>query len=199
MKRLKAAVVIAALSMSLSACSGSAEQSFAGTEVAPPFTVANIEVATASGTPFTFPDDLDHRLNILFFGYTHCPDVCPVVLGSLASGLLRLEPADRAQVAVYFVTSDPKRDSGQKLSKYLMHFDESFVGLRGDIESTAELGKSVGIFVDEGQRLATGGYDPNAHSTYVIGLDGSGHAPVFWNMDTSPSEFAHDIEFMLGS
>jgi len=180
-----------------SSCGRDEDPAFVGTVVDPPFTISGKPLTTTDGKPFSFSDDLDHRMNIVFFGYTRCPDICPAVLGSLASGLLKLDAADRKQVAVYFVTTDPKRDSDAVLERYLGHFDPSFVGLRGNLDDIVDVGKSVGVYVDQGTPIAGGGYDPNAHGTYVIGVERQGDAPVFWGMDTAPSQFAGDLESML--
>lgn len=137
-------------------------------------------------------------MNLIFFGFTNCPDVCPVILGSLAAGLTKLTDEDRDQVDVYFVTSDPERDTNAALERYLKRFDPTFVGLRGDLADISEVGESLGIYVDKGERLPSGGYDPNSHGTYVVAMQRDGSAPAFWGMDTTPSQFAGDIETMLG-
>lgn len=181
-------------------CSGSGQNSneLNATIVEPPFTVASRTLQTTAGEPFSMPGDFRRPLNILFFGYTNCPDICPAVMGSLAVGLLKLDSADRDKVGVYFVTTDPQRDTGAVLDGYLERLDPAFVGLTGALENIAAVGKSVGIYVDEGEQLPSGGYDPNAHSTYVMAVRYDGQAPAFWDMDTSPSQFAADIERLLG-
>ena len=197
MRRLRSGLLVAALLLGLMACSGSDDDEFSAAQLDSPFSISGSGLTTTDGSPFAFPDDLDNRLNIVFFGYTKCPDICPAILGSLARGLLKLDEKDRSQVDVYFVSTDPKRDTAPVIDRYLDHFDADFVGLRGSIESVASLGKTVGVFVDEGQQLPSGGYDPNAHGTYVIGVEQDGQAPVVWDADTAPSQFASDIRFML--
>ena len=71
------------------------------------------------------------RLTLLFFGYTHCPDVCPVHMANLAAVLRQAEPEVRSRVQVVFVTTDPERDTPERLRRWLGAFDPSFVGLVG--------------------------------------------------------------------
>lgn len=197
-RRLVRALLAATLLLTLTACGTTEQIDFTGRTVDPPFTVDATELTSDEGEPVSLgPDDGAKQLRLVFFGYTHCPDICPAVLGSLASGLVKLSEEDRDRVQTYFVTSDPARDTADVLTEYVGRFDPSFRGLRGTIEDVAAVGRSMGIFVDEGEELASGGYDPNSHSTYVVAVGTDGKAPVFWNAETSPSQFAADIEFLL--
>jgi protein SCO1/2 len=83
------------------------------------------------------------------------------------------------------------------LRRYLDRFDPEIVGLRGPIATTAAIAKSVGIYVDDGQQSAERGYDRNGHSAYVIAIDQTQRAPLFWNSETAPFQFAHDIRVLL--
>jgi protein SCO1 len=201
--KLRAWVVglgVVALVLVVSSCGqGSVKEiDFTGRRADPPFTVSNSDLEDTSGRRVALgPDPEARRLRLVFFGYTQCPDICPTVLSSLAAGLVRLAADDRKQVQTYFITTDPKRDTGAVMSEYLSRIDPSFKGLRGALDVTAGIAKSVGVYVDQGETLPSGGYDPNSHGVYIIAIDRHGKAPVFWNGETSPSEFANDIEFML--
>ena len=170
---------------------------FTATVVDPPFTVSPVPLTTTDGASMSLAARSDTPLTLVFFGYTRCPDICSAVMASLTSGLQRLGDADRKDVRVVFVTTDPKRDTGPQLRRYLDRFDDSFIGLTGSLPDISRVGRSVGVFVDKGEKLASGGYDPNSHGTYVVAVDASGKAPDFWGMDTSPSQYADDIAFML--
>jgi protein SCO1/2 len=91
---------------------------------------------------------------VLFFGYTHCPDVCPTTLAELAEALTRLGP-DAARVQVLFVTVDPERDTAELLSRYAPAFNPSFLGLYGDTEATARTAKEFRILYQK-QRAGAG-------------------------------------------
>jgi len=98
---------------------------------------------------------------------------------------------------VVFVTTDPARDDERTLRTYLDRFDPSFVGLTGDLDTITDIGLDVGVAVEEGEKLPSGGYEVT-HSTHVLGVDGNDQVPILWTEGTSASEFASDIHTLLG-
>src|SRR5204862_2818886 len=121
---------------------------------------------------------------LVFFGYTNCPDICQVVMSTIASGLSKLAKADQDKVQVVFVTTDPARDTGKVLRSYLDRFNPTFQGATGSLKDITELGKPMGVDVMKGQKLPSGGYEVN-HTTNVISVrDGKGD--LVWTADTSP-------------
>lgn len=193
---IRFAAVLAALLL-LAGCGQEKSVALHGTVVDPPFTVADDELRTTEGTAYSLARDTTAPLTLVFFGYTQCPDICPAVLSSITSGLLKLSEEQRDQVEIVFVTSDPDRDTAPVLRAYLDRFDQGMVGLSGDLETIAKVGESIGVFVDAGEELPGGGYDPNSHGSYVIGINDRHEAPIFWSGDTAPSQFAEDIRFLL--
>lgn len=194
------APVLAAAALLLSACGGGSEASTAQLSaqvVDPPFDVSSTPLTDTEGEPFSLTDDTDARLTLVFFGYTRCPDICPAVLTNLASAMTRLDEADREQVEVVFVTSDPARDDAKTVRSYLDRIDPDFIGLTGDIDDIEEVGESIAIGVTDGTRLPSGGYDPNTHSTQVVAIDGGDDAPLYWGQETSSAQFAADIHALL--
>jgi protein SCO1/2 len=189
--------LVAALALLAAGCSSEKAVDLAGTPADGAFTIAKDALTTDEGKPYSLATDTTEPLTLVFFGYTHCPDICPTVLASMASGLAKLTSAQRKQVQVLFITSDPDRDTGPVLRDYLRRFDPSFLGLTGPLPTIAKVGKSIGIFVDEGEELSGGGYDPNSHGSYVIGINDKHEALIVWGGDTAPSEFAQDIRFLL--
>ncbi|MFL6021717.1 MAG: SCO family protein [Marmoricola sp.] len=134
-------------------------------------------------------------VKLVFFGYSHCPDICQVVMSTIASALIRLDAAQRAAVQVTFVTTDPARDTRSVLRAYLDRFNSTFVGLTGPLARISEAGKPLHVFVEKGQKLASGGYEVD-HSTYVYGAVGN-RTQVIWNQATSPAEMRADIIKLL--
>lgn len=163
-----------------------------------PFELGPQSLTDTDGNPYSLAEDGDKRLTLVFFGYTHCPDICPATMQTIASGLTRLSADDREQVGMVFVSTDPSRDTGPSLRRYLDRFDPSFVGLTGDLDQIVALGKTVGIFVADGEQLVSGGYDLGSHGSQVLALDAGGEVPVYWGQDTSSAEYAADIELLLG-
>ncbi|WP_182526388.1 SCO family protein [Nocardioides dongkuii] len=183
----------------LTGCSGddAPEGTLNGTPVDPPFAVGDTELVDTDGEPMALTD-VDARLTLVFFGYTKCPDVCPLVLQNIASALTRLTDEQREQVQVAFVSTDPAHDTPEVVRRYLDRFDPSYVGLTGELEDVVEVADTVGVFVLEGEPgKADPEYDPGAHGTQVLGMDADGEAPVLWGQDTSSAQYAADIELLL--
>jgi protein SCO1/2 len=196
--RAAALLGAAALVVALAGCGGddAAAGDLNGSVVDPPFTVAPDALVDLNGGPYSLTDDTDKRLTLVFFGYTNCPDICPMVLKNLASAMTRLDDKDRDQVDVVFVTTDPERDTPDVLRRYLEHIDPSFVGVTGPIDEIAAVGRSIAVGM--GEKLPTGGYEVDAHTTQVTGIDSDDEAPIYWSSTTSPTQFAEDIHTLLG-
>lgn len=94
-------------------------------------------------------DDLLRRtkghVTLLYFGYTHCPDICPTIMADTAQAIRQSSPAVRAKVGVVFISVDPKRDTDPVLRHWLDHFNPSFVGLRGSINEVIKAQRELGV------------------------------------------------------
>jgi len=161
------------------------------------YTVLPDPLTDTSGKPFSLVTSTKKPLTLVFFGYTHCPDICPMVMSSLASGLTRLDASDRKKVDVVFITTDPGRDTGPVLRRYLDHYNKSFIGLTGNINEIAKIALPLAVYVAQGQKLPGGGYDLNTHSTQVTAIGPDHKARVLWTMNTSSAQFASDIHTLL--
>ena len=136
-------------------------------------------------------------LTLLFFGYTNCPDICQMVMANIASALARLDEAERAEVDVVFVTTDPARDDEKILRAYLSRFGDGLTGLTGDLDTIVDVAASFGVHMEHETKLPTGGYDVS-HSTNVFAIDADDEAPVTWRAETSPADLATDITTLAG-
>jgi protein SCO1 len=162
-----------------------------------PWPVASVPLTDINGQPMDL-SQATTPLTLVFFGYTHCPDVCPIVMAALASAMTRLSDEDRSKVQVVFVTTDPSRDTPAVLSGYLHHYDPSFTGLTGSIDDLQKLALSFKFSLFGGTKLPTGGYDITTHDTHVTAIDGATHQTGFyWDSDTSSAQFAYDIHALL--
>ena len=183
----------------LAGCGGDPEAQFNGTVLDHPYDVPDLALTSTEGESFSLAEDTDEPLTLVFFGYTHCPDICPAVLSNLSSAMTRLDEADRERVEVVVVTTDPARDDQQTLREYLDRFDPSWTGLTGELQRIIDVGKPLSIYVNDGERLPTGGYDLGSHTTAVVGIDETDHASVYWDESTSSAQFASDIHTLLNS
>jgi protein SCO1/2 len=141
--------------------------------------------------------DFRGKVVAVFFGYTHCPDVCPTTLTDLASAVKKLGP-DAGKVQVLFITADPQRDTPDVLRQYVTAFDPTFLGLRGTPEQTAEVAKAFKVLIQKNP-----GADPNNytvdHSSGTYVYDTSGRLRLYMSYGQSADLFAHDIAQLLKS
>jgi protein SCO1/2 len=167
-----------------------------GAVLTSPYTLGAATLTDTAGEPLRLPDDLDHEVTLLFFGYTSCPDICLAVMADLASTLTRLDPEEAEQVGMLMVTSDPARDDPATLRRYLDRFDPRFEGATGGLDTIVDLARSVRVPLEQGEKLPTGGYAVN-HGTAVLGVLPDGIVPVLWTAGTSPAELAEDLHMIL--
>jgi protein SCO1 len=168
-----------------------------GTAIRDGYPLPDQRFTDTAGSQVVPADDAAQGVTLVFFGYTHCPDICQIVMSSVASAVSRLDAAQKAQVQVLFVTTDPARDDRAVLRRYLDRLDPSFEGLTGKLGSIVELAKPLKVYLAKGQRLPSGGYEVE-HTTYVFGVTGD-QARIAWSQDTSPAEMAADIIRLLKS
>lgn len=179
-----------------SADQGSGQGALNGTLLDPPFEVSSTPLTDTAGEPFSLTEDTDKPLTVVFFGYTHCPDICQTVMANLASAMTRLDEQDRANVDVVLVTTDPARDTEEVLGTYLEHFDPEFVGLTGELDTIVEVARPLGVGITQGKKLPSGGYEIT-HGTTITGIDAADQGIVYWDEQTSSAEFADDIHTLL--
>jgi len=161
-----------------------------------PFTVADVPLTGTDGEPYSIAT-AEAPLKIVFFGYTKCPDICQVVMSTVAQAVTKLDDADRKKVEVVFVTTDPARDTEKVLGEYLDRFGDDLVGLTGSMDDIVALGDSFKVSIEDGRKLPSGGYEVD-HSTYTYGVVGDG-AEVIWDSTTSPAEMSADMIKLLKS
>ncbi len=183
----------------LAACGGAGAAQgteLTGTRLDPPFEVSSTPLVDTSGDSFSLTDSTDKPLTLVFFGYTHCPDICGQVMATLAGTLARLDDEQKDDLDVVFVTTDPARDDEAAVAQYVDAFDPSMIGLTGKLSDIVEVGRSMAIGVDQGEKLPSGGYDVT-HGTQVMAIDADDVAPVFWDYDVSQAQLAHDVTVLL--
>lgn len=164
------------------------------------------------GQPFSVAERPGDELTVLFFGYTHCPDVCPTTMADLARARAMVDPALRDRVKVAFVTEDPQRDTRTELRRWLDGFDPQFVGLRGGNASTKamleELYSSATGRVERPEepiRHPENGHAHDHHGSYgiehtsIIYVFAPGDRSVIYTGDTTAGEYAADFERLLAA
>ena len=170
--------------------------SLRGTELVPSWPKPDFTLTDTDGHPFDFRARTDGFVTLLFFGYTHCPDVCPVHMGNIAAVLRDLDYADRSRIRVVFVTTDPERDSLPTLRAWLDRFDPSFVGLRGTAGKVDEIQAALHLPAAVRQPSRPGplpGAYAVGHAAQVIAFTADGRARVVYPFGTRQSDWAHDL------
>ena len=138
--------------------------------------------------------DFRGKVVTVFFGFTHCPDVCPTTLVEMAH-VVKALGADGDKVQVLFVTVDPERDTDQVLKLYVPSFHPAFLGLRGDPEATARAAKEFKVYYQK-QPVKDGGYSVD-HFAGTFVLDREGRLRLFAQYGQGADLFLHDIRLLL--
>lgn len=136
------------------------------------------------------------KVNLLFFGYTHCPDICPITLGRLRGIMDRLPEDVVGQLRVLFVSVDPKRDGPEALRSYTDQFGENFVGLTGSRDQLDALTKRYRTTYGYGEPDAQGNYEVS-HGSAVYAFDTDGDARLLIRSDDSVEAVASDLEQLV--
>jgi len=151
-----------------------------------------LELADHTGKPRRL-EDWRGKVVVLFFGFTHCPDICPTTLAEISQALRTLGPeAERVQVLV--VSVDPERDTPEALAKYVSAFDPRFVGLRGDLAATKKVAAEFKIYFEKRKTGESYTVDHSAQS-YVI--DARGRLRLLVRHDRIAQDLAPDLRTLL--
>lgn len=137
-------------------------------------------------------------VNVLFFGYTNCPDVCPLSMTALSSALKDLPTADRAKVRVTFATVDPARDTPAELGSWLGKLSPSFIGLVPTREASNAVLKQMGYAKTEREAMPDGNGYAVSHPGAMFVFTDDGYAHVIFTMNNAPEQISADLRKLLG-
>ncbi|MBU9194477.1 SCO family protein [Burkholderia gladioli] len=192
----------------LTACAGALllAGGLAGCDQQPAFQNLDITGNTQFGKDFSLPDssgklrtlaDFKGRAVVLFFGYTHCPDVCPTTLAELAQAMQQLGP-EAKRVQVLLVTLDPERDTAPLLAQYVAAFDPSFIALRpADDAQLRQVAKDFRIYYAKAAGKTPGSYTMD-HTAASYVFDPDGKLRLFVRDGQGPGPWVHDLKLLLG-
>lgn len=146
------------------------------------------------GQSYDFRKETDGKIALLYFGYTYCPDTCPLMMATLAAALKEVSPAVRKKVRLVFVTVDPARDTPKRLRHWLSSFDTSFVGLRGPMSVVDSL---VGLygFPPTKKEPSGDGYEVT-HPAIVYAFTPDNKGRVMYESGTTKAEWVHDLDLI---
>lgn len=156
----------------------------------PDFTLTDLD-----GKEFKFREQTDGYLTFLFFGYTNCPDVCPLHMANIGSVLRQQPPEVTGRIKVVFVTTDPERDTPAVLRAFLDRFSPQIIGLTGTPQELSQAQQAARILPavrDTVNRLVNGGYSVG-HAAQVLAYTADDSLRVVYPFGIRQEDWAYDI------
>lgn len=169
---------------------------YRGGMVSPPLPKPKFTLTDTSNNAFNFALNTQGYAVLLFFGYTHCPDMCPLEMRSLAQAFKELPPDLENQFKVVFVTTDPGRDTAQVLRAYLDHFDKKFIGLTGN--QSAIDAAQIAADLPPAKKTSVrpdGSYDVG-HASFVLAYTKDNLAHVIYPVGVKQEDLVHDLRYL---
>ncbi len=158
----------------------------------PDFTLTDTE-----GRPYSFLEETRGRVALLFFGYTWCPDICPIHMANIGQALKTIPTEDRHRLEVVFVSTDPARDTPERIREWLDVFDPSFVGLRGTLEEVNRIQNQVGLPASLLDEPDEDGNYLVGHAASVLAFSADGPARLRYPFGTRQAAWAHDLPRLI--
>ncbi len=155
----------------------------------PPLPKPSLVLTGTNGARFDLRPATEGEVTLLFFGYTHCPDVCPMQMAYLASALKRLPAPVRGQIKLVFITTDPARDDPKTLRTWLDHFDKRFIGLTG---SEAEIAAA-----QSSAHVPQAGKCGDGHAAFVLAYTKDNLAHVIYPFGVTEADWLHDLPLLV--
>ncbi|MFN3973786.1 MAG: SCO family protein [Dehalococcoidia bacterium] len=188
--------ILAALAIQLQA---GASYTFYGATLTPPRPAPDLALLDTEGNLFQL-QALQGKVVLVFFGYTHCPDVCPTTMIAVRQVFERLGN-DAQRVQFVFVSVDPERDTPERLRQYVKGFDTRYIGLTGTPEQVSQIAKAYGVQYYKEDIGSASGYGV-AHTAFVFAIDPKGRLrltfPPFIGLQGDEIRFvAQDIQHLL--
>lgn len=167
-----------------------------GTPMHEPIPKPDLVLTDTEGHRFDVRAETEGYLTLVFFGYTHCPDVCPIRMATLGAAFRELSPELRNRIKVVFVSTDPERDTPERLRTWLDAYDPTFVGLRGPIE---EINEALSSMMLPGvAMLPDGSHDEPVigHPAAVLAFESDGLARMRYGFGVRRSDWSHDLPLL---
>jgi protein SCO1/2 len=170
----------------------SSERTWAGTLLGSPQSMPSITLDDTAGDSFDLAEGASGRVTLLMFGYTSCPDVCPISLATLASALRGMPPEVSDKVRMVFVGVDPDRDTPERLREFLDEFDESFIGLTGQVGALEAAQREANVPLASLAPPEPDGSYAVGHATQMIAFQGEA-ARIVYPFGTREGDWIRDL------
>ena len=193
MKHLARAVMVGSVALAAACGPAGSGTPFQGVDVTGAAMGDDLRLPDQNGKPRSL-DEFRGKVVVVAFGYTHCPDVCPMTLANLANARRKLGKQGE-QVQVLFVTVDPKRDTPDLLGRYVTAFDPTFIGLAGSAADVQRTEKDFKLYVEE-RPTGNGDYSVD-HSAQIFAYDRKGRLRLVMSQTATPDAIASDLRVLL--
>jgi len=137
------------------------------------------------------------KIVVLFFGYTHCPDVCPTALNTMASMMKKLKDGERQKVQVLFISVDPERDTPSVLKNYVPFFYPTFIGLTGSPQDIEKVAKEYKVYYKKVKGESAAEYLVDHTATIYVITPDMKIKLLYTPAKQDPEKMAKDIEYLL--
>ncbi len=184
-----------ALGLNLAGCDQARQPTFRGSDISGASFGQRLALTDHNGRAVTLAS-FKGKLVVLFFGYTHCPDVCPTTLSDMAEAFKLMPDGAPEKVQVLFVSVDPERDTPEILKAYVPYFHPSFLGLLGAPEQVAQVAKEFRVVYRKHMEPGATDYLVD-HSAGSYVLDGRGRPRLYLPYGHTPRDIAHDLLTLL--
>ena len=165
------------------------------TRLPEPMALPEFQLVDHTGSPIT-RDRFNGQWQLVFFGFTNCPDVCPATLTQLSIAKQRVETDGGAFPEIVLVSVDPERDAPDTLARYVSGFGEGVTGITGDPEQLSALTGPLGIFYAKSGDL-DGNYSVD-HSSVVLLINESAEWHAVFSAPHTVDNFVHDVQILIG-
>ncbi|MDH6226121.1 MULTISPECIES: SCO family protein [Streptomyces] len=209
--KISAAAVLLAAALTLSACSSGEpapeKPGSAVTEVTPddkaatvldtPFEKPDLVLTDTHGKEFDLREQTRGRPTLIYFGYTNCPDVCPLTMNNLAVAKKQLPEEQQDELRIVFVTTDPERDTAEELGSWIKGIDTDIIGLTGDFATIQAGARTLGISVEEPVKEKDGTV-VSTHGTQVVAFSPkTDQGYVLYGEDTTVDDYTADLPALI--
>ncbi|WP_369234677.1 SCO family protein [Streptomyces sp. R21] len=208
-KTYAAAALLVAAALTLTACgsdngdnsvatvSAEAGSGKAATVLDKPFEKPDLVLTDTQGKKYDLRAQTKGRPTLIYFGYTHCPDVCPLTMNNLAVAKKQLPKAEQNKLRVVFVTTDPDRDTPTELAKWLKGIDSEFIGLTGDFATIQAGARTMGISIEPTSKDKNGKL-VSVHGTQVIAFSPKTDGGyVLYGEDATVDDYTKDLPKLI--
>lgn len=173
---------------------GIGDYSYQGSLIDPPVPAIDFTLTDQYGEPFRLSEQKGNVV-LIFFGYTHCPDVCPITLSEFR--LIKRELGENAsRVRFVFVTVDPERDTREAIRSYLKNFDSEIIGLTGTQEQLKQVWSDYWVYAEKQETGSAAGYLVD-HTARVYAIDTEGNLLLTYPFGMEIEKLISDVEYLL--